>query len=36
MPKKTVLIGAGSQVFARNPCRDILTFPSHLSVARVF
>lgn len=28
MPKKIVFIGAGSQVFTRNLCRDILTFPA--------
>jgi alpha-galactosidase len=28
MPRKIVFIGAGSQVFTRNLCRDILTFPA--------
>jgi len=28
MSKKIVFIGAGSQVFTRNLCRDILTFPA--------
>jgi alpha-galactosidase len=28
MPKKIVFIGAGSQVFTRNLCRDILSFPA--------
>ena len=28
MAKKIVFIGAGSQVFTRNLCRDILTFPA--------
>ena len=28
MPKKIAFIGAGSQTFTRNLCRDILTFPA--------